>query len=60
MMKEWIIFSVFSIVGLGMLITGISNMIKEKHDAESVKIYRGFSIVGGIVLISSILYKVFG
>ncbi|MDF2631922.1 MAG: hypothetical protein K0Q85_518 [Caproiciproducens sp.] len=59
-MKEWLIFSVFFIAGSGMLIMGISNMIKEKNDADSVKIYRGFSIAGGVMAIMSVLYKVFG
>ncbi len=58
-MKEWLIFFMFFIAGLGMLITGISNMIKEKNDAESVKIYRWFSIVGGVVLVIAISYKAF-
>ncbi|GBG58463.1 hypothetical protein SPFL3102_02185 [Sporomusaceae bacterium FL31] len=59
-MKEWLIFSIFLIAGLGMLIMGISNMIKEKNDAESVKIYRGFTIAGSLVLIMSGLYKALG
>lgn len=35
-------------------------MIKEKNDAESVKIYRGFTIAGSLVLIMSGLYKALG
>lgn len=58
-MKEWLIFSIFFIAGTGMLIMGISNMIKEKKDAESVKIYLGFSIAGGVVLTMCSLYKIF-
>lgn len=56
-MKEWLLFGLFLIVGLGMLIAGIGYMRKEKHDAESVKIYRVVAIIGAVLTVGSILLK---
>jgi hypothetical protein len=56
-MKEWILFALFLIVGLGLLVTGISYMRKEKDDLESVKIYRVISIIGAVLSAASVLYK---
>ncbi|MGC4018120.1 MAG: hypothetical protein QM793_02015 [Muricomes sp.] len=57
-MKEWILFGLFLIVGLGMLISGIIYIVKEKHDLESVKIYRVVSIIGAILAIGAVVYRV--
>ena len=57
-MKEWLLFALFLIVGLGMLIAGIFYMNKEKHDKESVKIYRVVGIIGVIFATASIIYRV--
>lgn len=56
-MKEWVIFGLFLIVGIGMLIAGLFYMNKEKKDSESVKIYRIMSIIGVIITIGAALYK---
>ncbi len=50
-MKEWLIFILFFLVGLGMLCTGLVYMYKEKNDPESIKIYGIISIVGAIIAI---------
>lgn len=55
-MKEWLLFALLLIVGLGMLIAGIIYMRKEKDDPESVKIYRIVSIIGAVLTIGSVLY----
>ena len=56
-MKEWVIFGLFLIVGVGMLIVGLFYMNKEKKDPESVKIYRIVSIIGVIITIGAALYR---
>ncbi len=56
-MKEWVIFGLFLIVGVGMLIAGLFYMNKEKKDPESVKIYRIVSIIGVIITIGAALYR---
>ncbi|MBA4699555.1 MAG: hypothetical protein H2212_08970 [Ruminococcus sp.] len=56
-MKEWVIFGLFLIVGVGMLIAGLFYMNKEKKDSESVKIYRIVSIIGVIITIGAALYR---
>jgi putative Mn2+ efflux pump MntP len=55
--KEWVIFGLFLIVGVGMLIAGLFYMNKEKKDSESVKIYRIVSIIGVIITIGAALYR---
>lgn len=55
--KEWVIFGLFLIVGVGMLIAGLFYMNKEKKDPESVKIYRIVSIIGVIITIGAALYR---
>ncbi|HWQ74023.1 MAG TPA: hypothetical protein VN441_01795 [Syntrophomonas sp.] len=57
-MKEWLLFGLFLFVGLGMLITGIVYWCKEKNDPESVKIYRVVSIIGAVVTIGTVAYRV--
>lgn len=57
-MKEWLLFGLFLIVGLGMLISGIIYMVKEKDDLESVKIYRVVSIIGAVLTIGAAAYRV--
>lgn len=56
-MKEWILFILFLFVGLGMLISGIFYIRKDKDDPESVKIYRVVSIIGAVLVIVSVLKK---
>jgi uncharacterized membrane protein len=56
-MKEWLIFALFFAVGLAMLVAGIVYTRKEKNDAESVKIYRIISIIGGVLTAGSIIFK---
>lgn len=56
-MKEWVIFGLFLIVGVGMLIAELFYMNKEKKDPESVKIYRIVSIIGVIITIGAALYR---
>lgn len=57
-MKEWLLFGLFLIVGLGMLIAGIFYMRKEKNDPESVKIYRIVLIIGIALAVVSVIYRV--
>lgn len=57
-MKEWLLFGLFLFVGLGMLIAGIVYWCKEKNDPESVKIYRVVSIIGAVVTIGAVAYRV--
>jgi F0F1-type ATP synthase membrane subunit c/vacuolar-type H+-ATPase subunit K len=57
-MKEWLLFALFLIVGLGMLIAGIFYMRKEKNDADSVRIYRVVSIIGAVLTIGAVAYQV--
>lgn len=56
-MKAWILFALFIIVGLGMFITGIIYMKKEKNDIESVRIYRNISIIGMVLAVGSVVAK---
>lgn len=56
-MKEWLIFILFILVGLGMLCTGLIYIYKEKNDPESIKIYGIISIVGAILAIIAVLIK---
>lgn len=56
-MKAWILFALFIIVGLGMFITGIIYMKKEKNDIESVRIYRNISIIGVVLAVGSVVAK---
>lgn len=56
-MKEWVLFALFLIVGLGMMIAGIVYLRKEKDDPDSVKIYRVVSIIGAVLAIVSVLIK---
>ncbi|MDQ7092583.1 hypothetical protein REC12_03155 [Desulfosporosinus sp. PR] len=56
-MKEWLIFILFMLVGLGMLISGIVYMYKEKNDPESLKIYRVASSLGAVLIVVSVLVK---
>ena len=57
--KELILFALFLTVGIGVLIAGIVYMRKDKHDLESVKIYRVISIIGAVITVSSVLYWLF-
>lgn len=36
-MKDWLLFSLFIVVGLGILFSGIVYMVKEKNDPGSEK-----------------------
>jgi putative Mn2+ efflux pump MntP len=56
-MKEWLLFALFLIVGLGMLFAGLAYMRKEKNDPDSVKIYRVISIVGAALAVIAVLIK---
>ncbi len=56
-MKEWILFILFLIVGLGLFVSGIIYLQKEKDDAESVRIYRTISVIGAILVLVSVLIK---
>ena len=56
-MTEWILFALFLIVGLGLLISGIFYLKKEKDDAESVRIYRIISAIGAVLVLVSVLMK---
>ncbi len=56
-MKEWVLFALFAICGLGMLILGLVYMQQEKDDPESVKIFRIVSIIGALLVLASILMK---
>lgn len=56
-MKEWILFVLFAVVGLGMLGLGLFFMNKEKRDPESVRIYRTVSVIGIFVTAAAVLMK---
>lgn len=56
-MKEWILFGLIIFVGLGMLISGVVYMSKEKNDPESVNIYRVVSVIGLAMALGSCLMK---
>lgn len=56
-MKDWLLFILFIIVGLGMLGAGLVYMRKEKNDPESVKIYGVISIIGAVLSTAAILMK---
>ena len=56
-MKEWVLFALFLIVGMGMLISGLVSLRKEKGDPDSVKIYRVVSIIGAIFIVAAVLAK---
>ena len=56
-MKEWLLFALFLIVGVGMLIAGVVYMRKEKDDPDSVKIYRTMAAIGGIIAVVSVICK---
>ncbi|TCL53731.1 hypothetical protein EDD76_1274 [Kineothrix alysoides] len=56
-MKEWALFGLFLFVGIGMLVSGIVYMRKEKDDTESVKIYRVVSIIGVVSTIGAVAYR---
>ena len=57
-MKEWVLFALFLVVGLGMLIAGIVYTQKEKGDMESAKLYRVISTIGVVVALAAVLYRV--
>lgn len=56
-MKEWLLFILFILVGLGMLGTGLVYRNKEKGDPESVKIYTVVSVIGAVLAVAAILMK---
>ena len=56
-MKEWLLFALFLVVGIGMLMAGIVYMRKEKSDLESVKIYRVVSSIGAIFIVAAVIYR---
>jgi len=56
-MKEWLLFALFLIVGVGMLIAGVVYMRKEKDDPDSVRIYRAVAAIGGIIAVVSVICK---
>ncbi len=56
-MKEWLLFILLLVVGLGMLCAGLIYMKKEKDDPESVKIYRAVSILGAVLAAGALLMK---
>lgn len=56
-MKEWLLFILFLLVGLGMLGAGLVYRNKEKSDPESVKIYTVVSVIGLILTIAVLLMK---
>ncbi|WP_349945418.1 hypothetical protein ABFV83_16645 [Lacrimispora sp. BS-2] len=58
-MKELFLFVLFLTVGIGVLVAGIVYMLKEKHDLESVKIYRVMSIIGAVITAGSVLYRLY-
>jgi len=57
--KELILFALFLTVGIGVLIAGIVYMHKDRHDLESVKLYRVISIIGAFITAGSVLYRLF-
>lgn len=57
-MKEWLLFGLFLVVGLGMFIAGIVYMGKEKDDPESVKIYRVVVVIGVALAVGGGVYRV--
>lgn len=57
-MKELLLFILFLVVGAGMLIAGIMYMIKEKNDPESVRIYRGVSVIGAVLTVGAIASRI--
>ena len=57
-MKEWLLFALFLIVGVGTLIAGIIYKQKEKSDPESVKIYNIVSVIGVVMRIGAVCYRV--
>ncbi|ULQ58712.1 hypothetical protein K7I13_09110 [Brucepastera parasyntrophica] len=56
-MKEWLLFCMFLIAGIGLLIAGIMFMRKDKGDRESMKIYSTFAVIGGIITAGAIVYR---
>lgn len=56
-MSGWLLFVLFLVVGLGMLVSGIVYLCKEKDDPDSVKIYRVISIIGAVLAVASVLVK---
>lgn len=59
-MKEWLIFTLFVLAGLGMFCGGLIYRFKEKNDTESVKIYSTISIIGiGLTAFAVLIKLVF-
>lgn len=56
-MKEWVLFVLFFLVGLGLLIAGIVYIRREKDDAESVKIYRVVALIGAVLCAAALLIR---
>lgn len=56
-MKEWLLFILFILVGVGMLGTGLVYKRKERHDAESIKIYNTTICLGAALSIFAVLMK---
>lgn len=54
---SWILFALFCIVGLGLLGGGLYYWVKEKADAESVKLYRIISVIGALLIVGALLFK---
>ena len=57
-MNAWLLFALFLVIGLGMLIVGLYYMRKEKKDPDSVKFYRIVTILGALITLGAILYRV--
>ncbi|WP_169008174.1 hypothetical protein [Faecalispora jeddahensis] len=56
-MKEWLLFILFMLVGLGMFGAGLVYRIKEKGDPESVKIYTVVGVIGAVLIAVALLIK---
>ena len=59
-MNEWLLLALFLVIGVGMLVAGITYMQREKDDPESVKIYTAVSAIGALLTIAAVAWRVLG
>ena len=57
-MTQWLFFGIFLIVGLGVLGSAVYYLQKEKHDTDSVQIYRTMALIGIAVTVAAVLYRI--
>ena len=56
-MNGWVLFALLLVVGLGMLISGVIYLRKEKDDPDSVNIYRVIAVIGAALSAAAFLVK---